>query len=435
MHISKNAAMQIVDEISQLVKQNINLMDETGHIIASCDKSRIGDFHYGAYKIITECLDEYYLKKDDKERGMKQGINLPLELDGEIVGVVGITGSVGKTSTKEVIASVLAQKYNVLKTLGNFNNELGLPLTVFRLRDEHQIAVLEMGISHFGEMHRLAKVARPDICVITNIGQCHLEFLKDRDGILRAKTEIFDFLKEDGCIILNGDDDKLDTIEEVKGIKPIFFGVEGQRPVYADEIESLGLSGIACTIHADGESIRVTVPIPGGHMVLNALAATAVGRALGLTMQEIKAGIEALEPVGGRFHIINHGDIQIIDDCYNANPVSMKSSIEVLSHAKGRTIAVLGDMGELGSDEKKLHHEVGEAVGENHIHTLFAAGELAKEYAAGAAEKSSDVDIHYFEDRETMTQELLSYVKEGDTILVKASHFMEFPKVVEALNK
>ena len=351
------------------------------------------------------------------------------------IPVVGITGSVGKTSTKEVIASVLAQKYNVLKTLGNFNNELGLPLTVFRLRDEHQIAVLEMGISHFGEMHRLAKVARPDICVITNIGQCHLEFLKDRDGILRAKTEIFDFLKEDGCIILNGDDDKLDTIEEVKGIKPIFFGVKGQKPVYADEIESLGLSGIACTIHADGESIRVTVPIPGWHMVLNALAATAVGRALGLTMQEIKAGIEALEPVGGRFHIINHGDIQIIDDCYNANPVSMKSSIEVLSHAKGRTIAVLGDMGELGSDEKKLHHEVGEAVGENHIHTLFAAGELAKEYAAGAAEKSSDVDIHYFEDRETMTQELLSYVKEGDTILVKASHFMEFPKVVEALSK
>ena len=132
------------------------------------------------------------------------------------IKVVGITGSVGRTSTKEVIASVLAQKYNVLKTLGNFNNELGLPLTVFRLRDEHQIEVLEMGISHFGEMHRLAKVARPDICVITNIGQCHLEFLKDRDGILRAKTEIFDFLKEDGCIILNGDDDKLDTIEEVK---------------------------------------------------------------------------------------------------------------------------------------------------------------------------------------------------------------------------
>ena len=298
--------------------------------------------------------------------------------------VVGITGSVGKTSTKEVIASVLAQKYNVLKTLGNFNNELGLPLTVFRLRDEHQIAVLEMGISHFGEMHRLAKVARPDICVITNIGQCHLEFLKDRDGILRAKTEIFDFLKEDGCIILNGDDDKLDTIEEVKGIKPIFFGVEGQKPVYADEIESLGLSGIACTIHADGESIRVTVPIPGWHMVLNALAATAVGRALGLTMQEIKAGIEALEPVGGRFHIINHGDIQIIDDCYNANPVSMKASLDVLRDAKGRKVAILGDMGELGENEEQMHAEVGYHAAKNKIDLLICTGKISSHMVEAA---------------------------------------------------
>ena len=301
--------------------------------------------------------------------------------------VVGITGSVGKTSTKEVIASVLAQKYNVLKTLGNFNNELGLPLTVFRLRDEHQIAVLEMGISHFGEMHRLAKVARPDICVITNIGQCHLEFLKDRDGILRAKTEIFDFLKEDGCIILNGDDDKLDTIEEVKGIKPIFFGVEGQKPVYADEIESLGLSGIACTIHADGESIRVTVPIPGWHMVLNALAATAVGRALGLTMQEIKAGIEALEPVGGRFHIINHGDIQIIDDCYNANPVSMKASLDVLRDAKGRKVAILGDMGELGENEEQMHAEVGYHAAKNKIDLLICTGKISSHMAEAAVAK------------------------------------------------
>ena len=215
------------------------------------------------------------------------------------IKVVGITGSVGKTSTKEVIASVLAQKYNVLKTLGNFNNELGLPLTVFRLRDEHQIAVLEMGISHFGEMHRLAKVARPDICVITNIGQCHLEFLKDREGILRAKSEIFDFLEEDGEIVLNGDDDKLAQVKEVKGIMPVFFGIESGRGIYADEIESCGLSGIACTLHAGEENVRVQIPIPGQHMVLNALAATAVGKKLGLTMEEIKTGIEALEPVSG----------------------------------------------------------------------------------------------------------------------------------------
>ena len=349
------------------------------------------------------------------------------------IPVVGITGSVGKTSTKEVIASVLAQKYNVLKTLGNFNNELGLPLTVFRLRDEHQIAVLEMGISHFGEMHRLAKVARPDICVITNIGQCHLEFLKDRDGILRAKTEIFDFLKEDGCIILNGADDKLDTIEKVKGIKPIFFGVEGQRPVYADEIESLGLSGIACTIHADGESIRVTVPIPGGHMVLNALAATAVGRALGLTMQEIKAGIEALEPVGGRFHIINHGDIQIIDDCYNANPVSMKASLDVLRDAKGRKVAILGDMGELGENEEQMHAEVGYHAAKNKIDLLICTGKISSHMAEAAMANGGCGEVLQVPTMEALLTCLPSLIQSGDTVLVKASHFMHFEKVVEKL--
>ena len=170
------------------------------------------------------------------------------------IPVVGITGSVGKTSTKEMIAAVLSQKYCTLKTQGNFNNELGLPLTVFRLRDEHEMAVLEMGISDFGEMHRLAKIARPDTCVITNIGLCHLEFLKSRDGILKAKTEIFDFLKPEGHVILNGDDDKLVTVEEVKGIKPVFFGIENHSGIWADEIKPEGLKGISCCIHTEREA-------------------------------------------------------------------------------------------------------------------------------------------------------------------------------------
>ena len=351
------------------------------------------------------------------------------------IRVVGITGSVGKTSTKEFVASVLSEKYKVHKTAGNYTNEVGLPLTIFGIQEDDQIAVLEMGISHFGEMHRLAKVARPDICVITNIGQCHLEFLKDRDGILRAKTEIFDFLKEDGCIILNGDDDKLDTIEEVKGIKPIFFGVEGQKPVYADEIESLGLSGIACTIHADGESIRVTVPIPGWHMVLNALAATAVGRALGLTMQEIKAGIEALEPVGGRFHIINHGDIQIIDDCYNANPVSMKASLDVLRDAKGRKVAILGDMGELGENEEQMHAEVGYHAAKNKIDLLICTGKISSHMAEAAMANGGCGEVLQVPTMEALLTCLPSLIQSGDTVLVKASHFMHFEKVVEKLQE
>ena len=271
--------------------------------------------------------------------------------------------------------------------------------------------------------------------MITNIGQCHLEFLKDRDGILRAKTEIFDFLKEDGCIILNGDDDKLDTIEEVKGIKPIFFGVEGQKPVYADEIESLGLSGIACTIHADGESIRVTVPIPGWHMVLNALAATAVGRALGLTMQEIKAGIEALEPVGGRFHIINHGDIQIIDDCYNANPVSMKASLDVLRDAKGRKVAILGDMGELGENEEQMHAEVGYHAAKNKIDLLICTGKISSHMAEAAMASGGCGEVLQVPTMEALLTCLPSLIQSGDTVLVKASHFMHFEKVVEKLQE
>lgn len=279
------------------------------------------------------------------------------------IQVVGITGSVGKTSTKEVIASVLSEKYRVLKTLGNFNNELGLPLTVFRLREEHQIAVLEMGISDFGEMHRLSKIARPDVCVITNIGQCHLEYLKDRDGVLRAKSEIFDFMQPEGRIVLNGDDDKLSAVQEVKGVNPLFFGVESGREIYADEIEPRGLKGIRCRIHAGEESFGVQIPIPGFHMVLNALAATAVGISMGLTTEQVKSGIEKLQSLGGRFHMIEKGDMLIIDDCYNANPVSMKASLDVLKDAERRTVAVLGDMFELGENEASLHREVGVYAG------------------------------------------------------------------------
>lgn len=259
------------------------------------------------------------------------------------IPVVGITGSVGKTSTKEVIASVLKEKYHILKTQGNFNNELGLPLTVFRLRDYHEIAVLEMGISDFGEMSRLADIARPDTCVITNIGQCHLEFLGDRDGVLKAKTEVFRYLKEGGRAILNGDDDKLATIRQVQGKEPIFFGMNPAFPVYADQIQSRGLKGMSCRIHLPEAEFAVEIPMPGQHMVYNALAAAAVGMVHGLTPEQIRRGIESLEPISGRFRMIETDHFLIVDDCYNANPVSMKASLDVLKDALGRKVAILGD--------------------------------------------------------------------------------------------
>lgn len=398
----------------------INQVMEAG-ALATLSEKDLGETEFPYIKVESSLqavkdIAEFYLKQ----------LEIP---------VVGITGSVGKTSTKEMIAAVLGQKYNVLKTQGNFNNELGLPLTVFGLRAEHQIAVLEMGISDFGEMHRLAKIARPDTCVITNIGLCHLEFLKSRDGILKAKTEIFDFLKEDGHVILNGDDDKLVTVTDVKGIKPVFFGVENKNGIWADEIESRGLKGIECRIHVKDESFKVLVPIPGRHMVYNALAGTAVGLTYGLTLDEIKAGIESLQSLSGRFHILENEkkNITVIDDCYNANPVSMKASLDVLRDAKGRKVAILGDMGELGENEEQMHAEVGYHAAKNKIDLLICTGKISSHMAEAAMASGGCGEVLQVPTMEALLTCLPSLIQSGDTVLVKASHFMHFEKVVEKL--
>ena len=347
--------------------------------------------------------------------------------------VVGITGSVGKTSTKEMIASVLSEKYRVLKPLGNFNNELGLPLTVFRLTEEDEIAVLEMGISDFGEMHRLSKIARPDICVMTNIGQCHLEFLHDRDGILRAKSEIFDFIAEDGKIVLNGDDDKLSTLHEVKGIAPTFFGLESGREICADELVSKGLRGTVCQIHTPQGNISVHVPLPGRHMVMNALAGTAVGLELGLSLEEIKRGIEKVEALNGRFHMIEHNGMLIVDDCYNASPVAMMASLDILMDAEGRKVAILGDMFELGENELELHAGVGAHASQNAIDLLICVGERSRHMAEAAFEGGGCGEVLSIPTLDALLKTLPKLVQTGDTILVKASHAMHFEKVVEKL--
>lgn len=369
------------------------------------------------------------------------------------IKVVGITGSVGKTSTKEMIASVLAQKYKVLKTEGNFNNEIGLPLTIFKIRQEHEVAVLEMGISEFGEMHRLAQMANPDICVITNIGLCHLENLITRDGILKAKTESFEHLTAEGIAVLNGDDDKLCEKKTVNGRPAVFYGLgeapkrveteEGEKilapkQIYATGVEALGLTGTRADIHirnGNGPEIRfsVEIPIAGEHNVYNALAATAVARELGLTSEEIKRGIEAAQTIGGRSNLIQKDGITIIDDCYNANPVSMKASIDVLSKAEGRKIAVLGDMGELGTEERRLHASVGEHFKGKGIDELFCTGGFSKALAEAVKQCSPETAVHYFDTKEELEEALLSCVTAGDSVLVKASHFMGFPEIVKAL--
>ncbi|MCM1025352.1 MAG: UDP-N-acetylmuramoyl-tripeptide--D-alanyl-D-alanine ligase [Roseburia sp.] len=365
------------------------------------------------------------------------------------IPVVGITGSVGKTSTKEFIAGVLAEKYRVLKTEGNLNNEIGVPLTLLRIRPETEIAVVEMGISDFGEMHRLSKMARPDVCVITNIGQCHLENLKTRDGILQAKSEIFDFMAEDGQVCLNGGDDKLSGLREIRGGKPHFFGL-GENPaeeVSAERIQSRGLLGSEAALRFRGESPlaaigeqRIHVPLPGEHMVRNAAAAACVAGLFGLSAEEIAAGIEKVKSVSGRANLIPLEKYTLIDDCYNANPVSMKAAIDLLALADTEKVAILGDMFELGEDSEAMHEEVGAYAARAGIDRILCVGERARQiYRGAAASAEGRKQIAWFPDRDTLLatleQEGEEYLPEGCTVLLKASHGMEFGKVLEVLKR
>lgn len=374
----------------------------------------------GPYILVDSCLQaikslaEYY----------RNTLSIP---------VIGISGSVGKTSTKEMIAAVLGQKYRVLKTEGNFNNEIGLPLTIFRIREEHEAAVLEMGISDFGEMTRLGRMAHPNICVLTNIGLCHLENLKDRDGILKAKTEMFDQAQPGAQIIVNGDDDKLITLKDSRSPVPCFFGLEPTNDLYAKDIENLGLAGIRCTFVTKAGEFSAHIPIPGEHMVYNALAGTAVGLTLHLALEEIKAGIESLIPVSGRNNLIHTEKWDILDDCYNANPISMRASLDVLSKALGRKVAILGDMGELGENEKLLHYNVGCYAADKGVDAVFLVGELSKETARGIEAKNPDITCRHFDTKQELIKALPLLLMKGDSILVKASHFMEFPEIVEWL--
>lgn len=386
------------------------------------------DLRWGSYVLVEDTLQalkdiaEYYRQKLD-------------------IKVVGITGSAGKTSTKEFIAGVLAEKYNVLKTEGNFNNEIGVPLTLLRIQPEHQVAVVEMGISEFGEMHRLSKMARPDICVITNIGQSHLDNLKTRDGILKAKSEIFDFMAEDAEICLNGEDDKLIALEEIKGRKPHFFGMGGnfREEVYATDVVSKGLWGSDAKIKMGEDSFEVHVPLPGIHMVLNAAAAACVAGLLGLTSEQIASGIDKLTPISGRNNLIRLPEYTLIDDCYNANPASMRAALDLLALADTEKVAVLGDMFGLGEDNaNELHTQVGAYAAKKGIDRMICVGERAKYMFDAACDGAEETrQITHFPTLEALLtvlqEERTEYVPDGCTVLIKASHAMEFGKLLDFL--
>ena len=411
-------------------------------------------FDAGALGVICERAPEdprgAYILVEDSFQALKDAAEYyRRQLD---IRVVGITGSVGKTSTKEFVASVLSKGFRVLKTEGNHNNEVGLPLTVLQIREDCEIAVLEMGISDFGEMHRLSRIARPDVCLITNIGQCHLENLGTRDGILRAKSEIFDFMQEGGQICLNGDDDKLNTIREVRGSVPVFFGSGSGCAVCAESCENRGLMGSRARIHIGGALAQsgadivftAEIPLPGEHMLYNALAATTVGVLFGLGAQQIQAGIRDVEAVGGRSHVIRTDRLILIDDCYNANPVSMKAAIDLLhitdipdvtdARGRARKTAILGDMFELGADEAALHREVGIYAAQKDIDVVICVGRLCRDMYDGARSvENTTVKAYYYESKEALFADIGAIVRDGDIVLVKASHGMHFEDIITML--
>lgn len=345
---------------------------------------------------------------------------------------VGISGSVGKTSTKEIIASVLSEHFHTHKTQGNFNNALGVPITLFALEETHTAAVIEMGISDFGEMSVLAEMAQPDIAVLTNVGKCHLENLKDLQGVLKAKTEMLNYLKKGGTVVLNGDDENLRKAEIPEGAKAVYYGLSENNDIFATDIKSDNETFTDFTVHTKYGQFKARIHALGNHMVQNALAAAAVATELGLTEAEIAEGLKNYRTIGGRSNIIKTEKLTVIDDCYNANPESMKASLKTLSAFEGRRVALLGDMKELGEKEKELHFEIGELAAELKIDLIITVGDLALEMYKAAR---PHIDAEWYQSIEEAKLYMYEMLTIGDTVLVKASHSMKFDELVEQIKE
>ena len=347
------------------------------------------------------------------------------------IPVIGITGSVGKTTTKEMIASVLSQRFDTHRTEKNFNNELGVPWTLLRLDDNNEVSVVEMGINQFGEMRRLTNIVHPTMAVFTIIGDAHLEFLGDRPGVLRAKGEIVEGMPEDGLLILNGDDPLLAAF--LPGHRRVTYGRNPECDVRAEGIVSLGAEGTRFAIRHPGGCFEAEVHAYGSHLVNAALAAAAVGLALDLTESEIAAGIAAYHTVGDRARVIGANSFTIVSDCYNANPNSVRAAIDSLGGMEGRRVCILGDMLELGDDTVALHREVGDYAARNGVALVAGCGPLGRHIAEGAMAAGGQALA--FDSRDSLLEALPRVIQPGDTVLVKASHSLAFEKVVEALLK
>ena len=353
------------------------------------------------------------------------------------IPVIGVTGSVGKTSTKDIIASVMSKKYKTLKTLGNYNNKIGMPLTILRLQDEEAM-VVEMGMNQKGEISNLSKIARPTVAVITNVGTAHIGNLGSRENILKAKLEILDGLQEDGTFVINNDNDMLHKWYEEEApsnLKIVTFGMENKSDIMPYDIV-LSENGSTYKIDVDGKTYSVNVTVGGNHFVLNSLCAIAIGRLFNIGMKDILEGIANFELTKRRMQVEkNKEGVTIINDCYNANYDSMKAAIDYLGKINAnKKIAVLGDMLELGEYSKSLHEKVGEEVAENHVDILITVGELSK-YIAQKAEDNGMKKENIFMCNNN--DEAINLIKQKasnrDAVLLKASNSMNFQEIFDKI--
>lgn len=349
------------------------------------------------------------------------------------IPVITITGSVGKTSTKDIVANVINQEYNTLKTEGNYNNHIGVPLTIFRLKQEEAM-VVEIGMSHFGEIKTLSNVVKPTVAVITNIGTAHIGNLGSRENILKAKLEVLEGLKDDGTIVINNDNDLLHKwyLENKEKLKIITYGIENQSDFMAENIIS---TEDKSTYILKGTNQEIKVPVGGKHFIQNSLCAIAVGSIFNIPLSKINDGIKNFELTKKRMDIIKtEKNITIINDCYNANYDSMKAALEYLGNIEQkRKIAVLGDMLELGQFSKQLHEKVGEEVINNKIDVLITVGKEAENIAIKAKTSMKHENVIECKSNIEAIEKINQLKEENDCILLKASNGMNFGEILEKI--
>lgn len=393
----------------------------------------------GAAAVLSQVklnLDIPYLLVEDTLKAMhklakyyKSRFNIPF---------VAITGSSGKTTTKDMAASVLAEKYKVLKTEGNFNNAIGLPLTLFNLERSHEICVLEMGMNNLGEIEVLADIARPETGIISNVGTAHIEMLKTRDNILKAKMELFTYFNQSNTAIINGDNDMLSKISN-KPFMIIRYGLNEGNDCRAINIVEKGEEGIAFEALYQGETESYFVPMPGMHNVYNALSAICIGKLYGLSSKQIYDGLVNFKPSKMRMEIfMGKQNIKVINDVYNANPDSMMAAIGALAsmEAAGRKVCILGDMFELGDYAKEGHEKVGSFAVEKGMDMIAAVGKMSSAIVNSASKtKQGSIELHSYSTNQQVIDDLEKIIKPKDTILIKGSRGMHMENIVESLRE